>query len=125
MIRYDLAELDIIDQGLEMKYIEGKWCMTRDNVVYYDAPTKKALIEAYCNHDLEDYIYPDNIKCECGNCHQEALYFKCPGCLQTVGYCMGQDDDYYEYCTDCYWQLSNDLVTVVIQKEKPNIYINK
>lgn len=72
MIRYDLAELDIIDQGLEMKYIEGKWCMTINNVVYYDAPTKEALIEAYCNHDMQDYTYPDNIECECGNCHKEA-----------------------------------------------------
>ena len=124
MIRYDLAELEIIDRGLEMKYIKGKWCMTINNVVYYDAPTKKALIEAYCNHDLEDYTYPDNIKCECNNCHEEANYFECPGCLQTVGYCMGQDDDYYEFCTDCWWQLSQDLVTVIIQKEKPNIYSN-
>ena len=124
MIRYDLAELDIIDTGLEMKYIEGKWCMTRDDVIYYDAPTKEALIEAYCNHDMQDYTYPDDIKCECGNCHEEALYFECPGCLQTVGYCMGQDDNYYEFCTDCWWQLSKDLVTVVINKEKPNIYSN-
>ena len=38
---------------------------------------------------------------------------------------MGQDDDYYEYYTDCYQQLSNNLITVVIQQEKPNIYTNK
>ena len=124
MIRYDLAELDIIDQGLEMKPIDGKWCMTRDDVIYYDASTKEALIEAYCNHDMSDYTYPDNIKCECGKCHEEALYFECPGCLQTVGYCQGQDDDYYEFCTDCWYQLSHELVTVVINKEKPNIYSN-
>ena len=121
MIRYDLAALDIQNQGLEMKAIDGKWHMMRNGVKYYDAPTKEALIEAYCNHDMQDYTYPDNIKCECGNCHEEALYFECPGCLQTVGYCMGQDDDYFEYCTDCFWQFSNDLVTVVINKREPNV----
>ena len=83
--------------------------------------------EAFCLHNVQIYegefygtvhviIARNNIKCECGNCHEEALYFECPGCLQTVGYCMGQDDDYFEYCTDCWWQLSHDLVTVVIQK---------
>ncbi|MCC0177817.1 hypothetical protein I4641_12595 [Waterburya agarophytonicola K14] len=124
MIRYDLAALDIQDQGLEMKPIDGKWHMMRNGTKYYDAPTKEALIEAYYNHDMQDYTYPDNIKCECGNCHEEALYFECPGCLSTVGYCMGQDDYYYEFCTLCYWQLSQDLITVVIQEEKPDIYVN-
>ena len=52
-IRYDLAALDIQDQGLEMKPIDGKWHMTRNGVKYYDAPTKEALIEAYCNHDMQ------------------------------------------------------------------------
>lgn len=116
IIRYDLAQLDIEDTGLRIKFIDSKWCMTRDDVIYYDAPTKEALIEAYCNHDMQDYTYPDNIKCECGTCDEEALYFVCPGCLNTVGYCMGQDDDYYKFCTDCWWQLSKDLVTVVINE---------
>jgi len=130
MIRYDLAAIDIEDTGVSIKLIDGKYCMTKGDVIFYDAPTKEALIEAYFNYDMSDYTYPSNsqhIKCECKQCHQEGLYFKCPGCLQTVGYCMGQDDDYYEYCTDCWYQLSQNLVTVVIQNsqtEKPNIYIN-
>ena len=125
IIRWDLAEADINDTGATLIYEDDKWHFTRNEVKYYDAPTKEMLIEAYCNHDMSDYTYPDNIKCECGNCHEEALYFECPGCLNTVGYCMGQDDDYYEFCTDCWYQLSHDLITVVIQKEKPNVYINQ
>lgn len=124
IIKWDLAEADINDTGATLIYEDGKWHMTRNGVKYYDAPTKEMLIEAWCNHDMSDYTYPDNIKCECNNCHAEALYFECPGCLQTEGYCMGQDDNYYEYCTDCWYRLSHDLVTVVIQIERPNIYIN-
>ena len=65
-----------------------------------------------------------HIPCFCGFCEEEGNYFECPGCLREAAYCQGQDDDYYDFCTPCYWQLSQDLITVVIQEEKPNIYIN-
>ena len=34
MIRYDLAAQDIEDWGLKMKYIDGKQCMTKSDVIY-------------------------------------------------------------------------------------------
>jgi hypothetical protein len=65
--------------------------------------------------------------CECNLCEPD-MVFECPGCLRdTVPYCQGQDDDYYDYCTPCFWELSNNLVTVVIQHsqpQKPNLKIN-
>ena len=64
------------------------------------------------------------LPCECDRCEEEGNYFSCEGCLADAPYCLGQDDDYFDYCTPCWWQLSNDLVTVVIQKEKPNLYMN-
>ena len=65
MIRYDIAAQDIEQWGLKMKYIDGKWCMTKDDIIYYDAPTKEMLIEAWANHDMSDYIYPDDdIECK-------------------------------------------------------------
>ena len=73
---------------------------------------------------MQERTHPNDIKCECNNCHEEDLFFQCPGCLQTVGYCLGQDDDYYEFCTYCWWQLSENLTTVVIQPRKFNLYIN-
>ncbi|MBW4532524.1 MAG: hypothetical protein KME09_01160 [Pleurocapsa minor HA4230-MV1] len=66
----------------------------------------------------------DSIKCKCGNCHEEQLYFNCPGCQQTVGYCFGGSDEYTAYCNDCWYQLTHHLVTVLLTSltfyEKPN-----
>lgn len=42
--------------------------------------------------------------CECNLCEPD-MVFECPGCLRdTVPYCQGQDDDYYDYCTPCFWE---------------------
>lgn len=65
---------------------------------------------------MSDYAYPDNVKCECGNCHEEALYFECPGCLQTVGYCQGGSDKYSAYCNNCWYILEHNLVAAVNRK---------
>lgn len=54
-INYVAAELDILDSGMKIRFLDGKWHMTGDDVSYYDAPTKKDLIEAYFNHDMSDY----------------------------------------------------------------------
>lgn len=60
IIRYDLAEQDILDTGMKLNLREGKWCMMRQGqeTIYYDALTKKALIEAYFHNNMEDYTYP-------------------------------------------------------------------
>lgn len=124
-IRWDLAEQDLNDTRASIVYKDGKYYLCRDNTFFYDAPTKEMLIEAYYNHDLSDYTYPNNIKCECGDCHKEADYFECPGCLQTVGYCQGGSDEYSAYCTECWYILTTeDMNGPVIQQEKPNVYIN-
>lgn len=116
MIRWDLAEADINDTGATIIYKEEKYYLCRGKTFFYDAPTKEALIEDYFHGCMEDYTYPDNIKCECGNCHKEALYFKCPGCQPSIGYCLGGSDEYQDYCDDCWYQLTHDLLTVVINK---------
>ena len=37
--------------------------------------------------------------CECNLCEPD-MNFKCKGCLlENLPYCLGQGDEYYEYCT--------------------------
>jgi hypothetical protein len=55
------------------------------------------------------------LQCECGYCKKERNYFSCKGCQADAPYCLGQDDDYFDYCTPCWYQLSEDLVTVVVR----------
>lgn len=56
-IDWQLAEDEILGAGMVMKLIDGKWCMLREgsDTIYYDAPTKEALISAYFHDDLEDF----------------------------------------------------------------------
>ena len=66
-----------------------------------------------------------DLPCECGCCEPDDT-IDCEGCLlQNLPYCWGgSEDDYWMYCNNCFHELSNDLVTVVIQQSKPNIYMN-
>ena len=56
-INWQLAEEEILSSGMVMKLIDDKWCMLREgsDTIYYDAPTKEALISAYFHDDLEDF----------------------------------------------------------------------
>lgn len=71
-----------------------------------------------------------DLPCECNLCEPD-MAFQCAGCLAEAHlrrveapYCQGNGDRYFDYCTPCFWQLSENLVTVVIQVRKPNVYIN-
>lgn len=64
-----------------------------------------------------------HVPCFCGFC-EPGEYYQCAGCLRGCAYCFGAADGYFDYCDDCTHELSNNLITVVIQKEEPNIYIN-
>lgn len=60
--------------------------------------------------------------CECGFCIEEELFFECPGCLRDkIPYCQGGSEKlYWEYCNSCWYQLSQNLTTVVIKTRHYN-----
>ena len=53
--------------------------------------------------------------CECDRCEEEGNCFSCKGCLADAPFCLGQADNYFDYCTPCWYQLTEDLVTVVVR----------
>ena len=56
-----------------------------------------------------------DLPCECNLCEPEQSFW-CKGCrLENVPYCLGQDDDYFDYCTPCWYQLTHNLITVVVR----------
>lgn len=55
--------------------------------------------------------------CECGLCTEDNLYFECLGCKSQAPYCLGQDDNLPDHCTSCWWQLDQNLVTVVAHSD--------
>ena len=67
--------------------------------------------------------YNCHVPCFCGFCEQ-GQYYQYAGCLRGCAYCFGAADKYFDYCDDCYVELEENLVTVVIQKADPNIYSN-
>ena len=67
-----------------------------------------------------------DLPCECGLCAEEGLCFECPGCLRdSVPYCQGGSDDYWQYCTPCWYELDSNLTTVVILLDNSALYSNK
>lgn len=66
-----------------------------------------------------------DLPCECETCAEEGDFFECPGCLRsTIPYCQGGSDEYSDYCTPCWYEITYNLSTVVIQKEQPHISID-
>jgi hypothetical protein len=62
-INWKEALKQILDTGMYIKLIDDKWCMMRSGseTIYYDAPTKEDLIEAYYEGNLKDFeltLYP-------------------------------------------------------------------
>lgn len=56
------------------------------------------------------YFYPPTaeIPCECGECGLFVdedgdidRYYECAECRRDVPYCIGADDEYYDFCNDC------------------------
>lgn len=60
-----------------------------------------------------------HVPCFCGFC-EPGQYYQCAGCLRGCAYCFGSSDNYYDYCDDCFHELDNDLITVVIQSSTDN-----
>lgn len=46
-------------------------------------------------------------RCVCGECEEDQVYI-CVGCKLEMPYCLGQDDQYFEYCDDCAYELIRD-----------------
>ena len=66
-----------------------------------------------------------DLSCECGLCEPD-MTFECPGCLRdSVPYCQGGSDRYWQYCTPCWYQLDSNLTTVVILLDDTAFYCNK
>lgn len=59
-INWKQAKEEILGTEMYMKLIDGKWCMLRqgEGTIYYDAPTKKALISAYYHRDFKSSRTP-------------------------------------------------------------------
>lgn len=56
-----------------------------------------------------------HVPCWCGHCKPDQ-YYQCAGCLRGCAYCYGGSDEYQDYCDACWYELSNNLVTVVINE---------
>ncbi len=47
------------------------------------------------------------LKCQCGECESEGNYYKCVGCKRPAPHCMSYPDEYYEYCDECWYEITN------------------
>lgn len=130
-INWQQAE-EILGTGMSMELIDGKWCMMRDGVRYYDAPTKEMLIEAYFYDDMEDFeyevvekIYPEtliniHLPKEPATCNRSYCLRQLSGTQWATSY-YNEDEDafYYVHIFNTYTEAS------IIFREELNKQMNR
>ena len=59
--------------------------------------------------------FKPDVPCQCGQCEEDDYYYECKGCLRTCPYCFGGSGEYEDYCDDCWLELSDNLITVLVR----------
>ncbi len=54
--------------------------------------------------------------CQCKLCEPEQT-FTCEGCQKERAYCFGQDDEHFELCDDCWYDLPEAIKDPTIENQ--------